>query len=817
MSEEPANQPSTGSAPSPTEGGGASAPAGSGAAGSDTGGAAGGEAAAPETIEATAGQFFCEFAAARGFRNCERWREVNPDLAEKPTLEEGDEVVVPEQAEGATSDTDRAEVESVRRDYPPASIRFVGQTSTLGDRTSAGLTRLDISNYQTDKAGLNDHGRSHDFYTGIPAEDEDGRNNNEEEVTTWNDPDHFRVEVHDVTAGRNGEREITVDLQVLQPLYKRVDDSGTTKVQRDEEGRPDPNAPVGFRIPENPARQVNIACKRIGDTNYYRSKYMRLVTETADEIIGHTLFVGDYYQDGGFEGGGGGGAGGGEGAADGGSDDDGPNAGAIAGGAVGGAAVAGGIAAVAVTQTDNELSTEAKVGIVAGSAAAGAVAGGLIGHAASSGGDSDSEAGSAASAAPVATPMTPEEREDTRRYGEILDQKIRARYAPAMCTEEVCRAEAYTEVGQLRAEIRLAVHVFDSGAGRTDYEDVRRTVYGQVRRVYAVAGIRPHLKNIRVVPPPANIIMMGRDSGTGMAARGDTGVAPADGSAAPQSEITVEIDGVEFSIEPTSGQTISQLTTRLNGEIQGHRADGDQVFWTRVVERSTMGALAAGEEGTKYILVFTNADMTQLATVGDAQTDDADFSIGHPSFSEADLANVDAEWKNHEQTVLKACCKTDWFDGLVIKQFSRASLQGIAAPVPLRKWFGPAFIVIETRMKDAPDDRRYTFAHEMGHVVMQCGHCNDAQHNDQLMIKGSLTGGKNAYDIDGRRRLMDSPIQIPYVVITGITAAGAVNGNELTLDGTAGSECAVWRCHQFLNGVDDAMGGATDRVPATEW
>jgi hypothetical protein len=786
-------------APSPSAGasaGSAAAPAGDGPA-------------PPQKIVAHKGQFFCEFAAEKGFRNCEKWRAANPPLAEKATLEEGDEVTVPEKQEGETADQDKAKVESVRVDYPPALVRFLGQTSTLADRSSAGLTRLGISNYVTDKAGFDDRGNTKEFFKDFGADDEAGRNADPLEAATWNDPDHFRVEVHDVTAGKKNLSEVQVELQVLQPLYKRVDEAGKTVLQRDEENRPDPNAPKGFRIPGNPDRRLLVTCKRVGATNYYRSRYLRLVTETEDKVADHTLFVGDYYQDplvGATA----------PASALGSTPGHGPTAGGIAGGAAAGALVGGGAAAAAVMLTENKLSDKEKAAVIGGAALGGAVLGGVIGGAASAdkGAPAPPDAGKA-------TAMTPQEVEDTRRYAEILHQKVRARYIPAMCTDQKCRAETLADVGELKNEIRLAVHVFDT-TGVTD-EDVRRCIYGQCRRVYAQAGIVPHLKAIYHHPAPEHIVLIGSNAGTGRNATGFVSAPPAPGpgpAPAPpaKSRVRVKLDGGhEQLFELSPNEKVTSVVARIKGWIEGLKATpgGERLFWTRVVKRPFVGALPANTEESQYILVFKDADLTQHGKVLAVDSNDFNgMSANNPSVTAAQLASVPKSEDDNVQTILRASCHTRRLDCLVLGAFSSAGLHGLAIRHPKRQKFAPSVLVTAVRMSESPHDTRYTLAHEVGHVVMNVNHCEDANSKEQLMITGGLVSGIVAATMPGRRRIMDRPMQVKYKAYTNDVTVAAV---EQLLGSTAALNTAVERCHMFLPGVLDSFGAATPREPKAEW
>lgn len=106
----------------------------------------------------------------------------------------------------------------------------------------------------------------------------------------------------------------------------------------------------------------------------------------------------------------------------------------------------------------------------------------------------------------------------------------------------------------------------------------------------------------------------------------------------------------------------------------------------------------------------------------------------------------------------------------------------------------------------------------MGHVLMNCGHCIDPEFGEQLMIKGQHATG-NAFDMPGRRRIMDAPMKVDYQVAkaNGTWVQPNADGTA-TIDGSSADlATATARCHQFMPGALDSFGGPTDREPGTEW
>lgn len=642
-------------------------------------------------VKAKAGDYLCMFAADQGFKDCDDFRtdSRNTAIANKAVLDKGDNVYIPEKDEESTSGMDKTVVKCKRVQYPPATLRFLGQGTSMNSRRSAGLARLGISDYRTDKTSKNQTGTEKDLYKLQGADDDASRTTPEDE--TYADPDHFRVEVHDVTAAGKSKPQVEVELQVLQPLYKRATEGSDTVVVRDTTTRPNPDAPAGFKIPGSASRKLTVICKRVKKTPYYRSKYLRLVTHTEDNIADHTLYVGDYF-------------------------DDGAN-------------------------------------------------------------------------------------EDEKRYTEILEQKVRARYTPAMCTQAKCRAETLADVGEMQGEIRLVVHIMDNAV---DYADIRRVVYKQVRRTYAAAHVRPYLVKVHKHPAIENIVLLGNANGTAAPPSGISGLFSEIGAMISPSKITVKVDGNTIEHRPGAYDTVAATAAALTAKIT---AAG--LFVKELADPYTP---SAGLEKARMLLVFKDAEFTNYSKVTSATSTDTRLSVANYQVSSAKLGSFPQDENSIYHRILKACCDTKRFDMIVLKAFDSSSgstLFGIATWI--HKEFGPCAIVQSDRVKPAVDNR-YTFSHEMGHVLMHGGHFTDAARQEQLMLQGGSVVG-DANQMPGRRRISDAPMEMRYEAFDD--AAGTWTGVSLLKAGDPHGTL-VSRIHKFVTG--DAFGGPTaKRIIGTEW
>lgn len=638
----------------------------------------------PKVIVPRDGMCFCDFASQNGFRDCEPLRSANSEHASKAVLARGDEITIPDKRDKTASGPNESVIRARRVLSPPATVRFVGLNIPLNNPRANGLSRLGISNYKTDKASATGTGTETAFYRDQGVADDASRVAGTPEAETYADPDHFRVEIHDVAAAKRNLASVQCELQALQPLYRRLTVDGKEVIRRDVESRPDQNAPAGFKIPTTASRRRTITCERVGTTKFYRSRYMRLVTESGDNIDPHTLFVGDYY-------------------------DDGAN-------------------------------------------------------------------------------------NDEKRYTEILEQKVRVRYQPAMCTPGTCRVEALADVGELRGEIRLAVHIMDNACS---LEDVRRVVYKQTRRVYAPAHARPYIRTILRHPPPHNILLIGDQGGTAARASGHTLLRA-------QSRIRLTVEGTTLDYHPARNQTVAAVCNAIQ-----------QLLRTNNIHTRELRAPyppGPGLEAARMFLLFKDAACTDFAVLSSASSNDTRLSVRNFQISAATLGAFSHDGDGLHHRMLKACCNTEFFDAIVLRQFDTSggsTLFGIATWI--HKEFGPAIIVQSDRMTPAQDDR-YTFSHELGHVLMHGGHFMVAARREQLMIQGSMASG-NAYDMPGRRRISDAPMRMNYQAFDD--AAGTWTGEHQLGPGQPHGTL-VTRIHTFVKG--QAFGSPTrDREVHAEW
>lgn len=682
----------------------------------------------PEGVEVITvteeGEYFCQFASQKGFRDCTYLREINTHLRDKAFLDVDDRVAIPEKRPQAKTGSSETTIEGVRVDYPPATIRFLGINEDVGDRDIDSLERVGISNYVTNKAQITPDkkglvsGKEHKFYKKQGADDKGKMDDEEKE--THADPDHFRIEVHDVSAKKGKFKKtgkVKIEIQVLQPMYERDNgDDGSVIVRNMEFVQPsvDPTEkpPKGFKIPEDGGdektkRKLELECKQGKDnngkrTNYFRSKYMRVVTEKEDFIKHQTLFVGDYYCDG--------------------------------------------------VTTD----------------------------------------------------------EDEKRYTEILEQEILVRYKPLMCKSGKCRAIKRAKVGELKKEVRLAVHIFNDAAS---FADIRRCIYGQVRRTYAQVGIRPHLKLMRTLSASDNLIRIGTIEKA--LCKNATGERDENGTA---SSVTVEIPPHDlFNVPLAAGMKAAEVKDEI---VRRLRALGLHPTDFKHVQKA---AIPDDCELSWEILVYTDDKHEAPATVLSASSNDQAMSVKGAALTDDDLNNM--SWKNHgtKMRTLKSLCKTDWFDIVVIPHFDRGGgnedlLLGVATRMNHPESFPPILVVIGAAVKEDPHDKRNTVAHEMGHVLMHCGHAKDKVNNDQLMIDGALTDGIDAGDMAGRRHIMGKPLKMKVTIVDQNVPSPRTEIEEFTDDEVADDHAwgtMATRCHNYVTG--EPFGDESARTPTTEW
>lgn len=219
----------------------------------------------PQVVVASDGDCLCGLAIRHGFLNCDPLRAegANSGLLDRP-LRAGDRVTIPDLRPKQEAGAVDAKHSFKLKRLPEPKLRFVHGSQSQPYASDASLTRLEISNYPTNLAGstsaaafVNAFGFNQDAH---------------------DDPDTFKLEV----VSPDGGSPIQVKLQALKPIYAA---DGT--VERYEE----------FSGAGTAGRNVDIQCQLVGADapKLYRSRYLRLVTDTDDQAAanGQTLVVSD--------------------------------------------------------------------------------------------------------------------------------------------------------------------------------------------------------------------------------------------------------------------------------------------------------------------------------------------------------------------------------------------------------------------------------------------------------------------------------------------------------------------------------------------
>jgi hypothetical protein len=215
------------------------------------------------TVTARDGDTLCTIAAANGFDSCVPLRQVQTNIDRgycNNALKAGDLVDVPDPAprEEAGRDTE-ARHDFEAPNMPPPGIRFVHGSQTTPYSEDPNLTFLNVSNYQTDKAGTNGRQAWPTAY---------GFNQHADA-----DPDVFKIEVVDPNAGSD---TVEVDLKAMKPVYEA--DGSLHMV----DGQPQY---VDFTT-ELSMRQIRPECRTVNSARQvrFRSAYMRLVVDDEDSF-----------------------------------------------------------------------------------------------------------------------------------------------------------------------------------------------------------------------------------------------------------------------------------------------------------------------------------------------------------------------------------------------------------------------------------------------------------------------------------------------------------------------------------------------------
>jgi hypothetical protein len=215
------------------------------------------------TVTAKEGDTLCGLAIAAGFLDCDPLRALGENSAFlNRDLQPGDVITIPELQLKEENKSSGAKHPFTAKNAPPVSIRFVHGSPDKPYRQDDTTTFLNISNYVTNKAGLNGQ-------AALPT------------ATVFNnnahvDLDTFKVEVVDPA----GPGNVDVLLEAMKPVFAP---DGTLL-------RHEP-----FTGADHGARSLTVSTKKVPSGVCYRSPYLRLVANEADQaaVPAQTLLITD--------------------------------------------------------------------------------------------------------------------------------------------------------------------------------------------------------------------------------------------------------------------------------------------------------------------------------------------------------------------------------------------------------------------------------------------------------------------------------------------------------------------------------------------
>jgi len=218
----------------------------------------------PKLVTAQDGDTLCGIAMDNGFLNCDplRAEAANAPFLNRP-LAAGDVVTVPDIVVKKSDHTTSQIHKFLKKNSPPVSIRLVHGSPDKPYLQDDTLTALNISNYPTDKGGLEGN---HAFPTGFGF-NPDGHA----------DEDTFKIEIVDPSAGGT----LFANMEALRPFYRpdhTVDHHDTFAGVSDADDR----------------KTVAVHCKQVSSGHVaFRSAYLRLVADQIDNISQQTLLITD--------------------------------------------------------------------------------------------------------------------------------------------------------------------------------------------------------------------------------------------------------------------------------------------------------------------------------------------------------------------------------------------------------------------------------------------------------------------------------------------------------------------------------------------
>jgi hypothetical protein len=365
---------------------------------------------------------------------------------------------------------------------------------------------------------------------------------------------------------------------------------------------------------------------------------------------------------------------------------------------------------------------------------------------------------------------------------EILDQRVRASYTLPGCKAKLpCTVIAEVEVGHDRMRIRMALHVFRATPGGPWVDGlteqmVRQRVLKWVRRVYAQANLSPKLDPmIEVLDPPwPNMISIGQTDGARTAgAAGE----PALLSFTLGSRAVDPVHAPRVVVPLAPGMTPVEVGAAIVAALPEGYVGTAYENPRKKFRRDAHGFLehpkgGIGEPSCDVLITRTDGATTVIRS--EATSDLALKAPGNFVVARVDLARVDDSDDLNEghtpdmRRILRSgTTSDDRIDVFVIDRFAGTAhgwslTDGRSLPAdmrlapPLRRCIIVACNSEQGKLMDASDNKPFTLAHEVGHVLSDRGHTDpptELMHN----------GGSKAHDSVGdAKRICDDPVRFGY-------------------------------------------------------
>ena len=603
----------------------------------------------PIVYRARGGESLCHLAVAYGFPHCQRLRDENPDLVDRSVLRRGDRVTIPPLEEATDGGPDRSRNRFRRPNYPLPNVWFIKENGAgypdpepapddrgynrHYPRGDPRIRTLAISNYHVERAGngTDNFAAATDFLYHTPSSQ---------------DPDHFKIQVYDNKVPE-GTDEVMVKLFAMRPSYRRRRRGSTEIIQWTSSY---------FYPTAGGDRELDVVCHRVGQTNYFRSPYLRLVTSETCQAARplQTLLVKDYF-------------------------DDGAN-------------------------------------------------------------------------------------DDQKWFTEILHHKVRASYTVEICVQQKCKIHRDARI-RLDREVRMAMHIMDgSGATRND---VRTAIYKWMRRSLAQANVRPHIKVFHEVDIPDNMITV--SDGDGRYASGVTGGA----AGAPRSEMTIAIDGTDYTHRPRAGDSPRATAVKLKRLLRRNR------FRVKGPYRVKVDGLTPvrGQVSNPYEILVFDRDWDQVVVDSVSSTDrpNASGQRGQPLILTDDI-NVDrfeVNWpyQGRWPRAMYYNYRTRYFDLFICGNElvgmwdpGGSQLLGLGPYGPYNRNdtdIGPVGFIRRDVVQLGATDDPYTGPHELLHPLMHVCHTVNTANPDGLN-ETMYASGTGADAVNSAKHIADAPIAMTY-------------------------------------------------------